>query len=115
MFDEAVQIVLEKQKGSVSFLQRALRIGYSRSSRLFEQMEAYGVVGPQNRKGQERDVLIGLDEWRAMKAQAEADAAVTALGSLVDEPAEQSDDSPYEDVEDFDDSVPDEYDDEYKQ
>jgi len=127
MFDEAVEIVLEKQKGSVSFLQRALRIGYSRSSRLFEQMEAYGIVGPQNRKGQERDVLIGIDEWRAMKAQAEADAAVTVHGSTTDEQTDASGaasgavsggggDYEYEDVEDFDDSdVPDEFDDEYRQ
>ncbi|MCC6682292.1 MAG: DNA translocase FtsK 4TM domain-containing protein [Phycisphaeraceae bacterium] len=101
LFDEAVQIVLEKQKGSVSFLQRALRIGYSRSSRLFEQMEAFGIVGPQNRKGQERDVLIGIDEWRAMKAQAEADAAVTALASDGVKPGETAEEG-YEDVESFD-------------
>ncbi len=46
LFDEAVRVVQEAQRGSVSLLQRKLRIGYSRASRLVEQLEEAGILGP---------------------------------------------------------------------
>jgi S-DNA-T family DNA segregation ATPase FtsK/SpoIIIE len=74
LFDKAVEIVIESKRGSVSMLQRRLAIGYTRSSRLIEAMWQAGIVG--DHKGTvDRDVLISLDEWQAMKAQAAADAA----------------------------------------
>ena len=45
LFNEAVMCVLETGRGSVSLLQRRLTIGYSRSSRMIEQMEAAGILG----------------------------------------------------------------------
>jgi DNA segregation ATPase FtsK/SpoIIIE, S-DNA-T family len=57
LFDEAVRIVEEAGRGSVSLLQRKLRIGYSRSSRLVDQLEEAGVLGPDMGGSQGRQVL----------------------------------------------------------
>ena len=46
LFDQVKQIVLETQKASASFLQRRLRIGYSRAARLIDMLEECGIVGP---------------------------------------------------------------------
>jgi S-DNA-T family DNA segregation ATPase FtsK/SpoIIIE len=46
LFDEVKKIVLETQKASASFLQRRLRIGYSRAARLIDTLEEQGIVGP---------------------------------------------------------------------
>ena len=43
---EATRVVREHQHASVSYLQRSLRIGYSRAARLMDELEARGVVGP---------------------------------------------------------------------
>lgn len=48
LYGEAKQIVLEAGKASTSFLQRRLRIGYSRAARLIDLLENRGVVGPQD-------------------------------------------------------------------
>jgi DNA segregation ATPase FtsK/SpoIIIE, S-DNA-T family len=74
LFNQAVDIVIETQRGSVSLLQRRLTIGYSRSSRLIEQIYAAGLIG-EYKGSQAREVTITDEEWQAMKAQAEADAA----------------------------------------
>jgi S-DNA-T family DNA segregation ATPase FtsK/SpoIIIE len=72
LFDDAVRIVLETKRGSVSLLQRRLTIGYSRASRLIEQMAAAGIVG-EYKGSQAREATITLEEWEAMKSQATAD------------------------------------------
>jgi S-DNA-T family DNA segregation ATPase FtsK/SpoIIIE len=46
LFNEVKQIVLETKKASASFLQRRLRIGYSRAARLIDMLEEKGIVGP---------------------------------------------------------------------
>jgi S-DNA-T family DNA segregation ATPase FtsK/SpoIIIE len=46
LFNEVKKIVLETQKASASFLQRRLRIGYSRAARLIDMLEEQGIVGP---------------------------------------------------------------------
>ncbi|MGG1249900.1 terminase small subunit [Brevibacillus agri] len=46
LYDQAVCIVVEAQVATASLLQRRMRIGYTRASRLIEQMERNGVVGP---------------------------------------------------------------------
>lgn len=57
MFDEAAHIVVKHQQGSVSLLQRRLKIGYSRAARIVDQLEEAGIVGPfDGSKG--RSVLI---------------------------------------------------------
>ncbi|MCC6240839.1 MAG: DNA translocase FtsK [Phycisphaerales bacterium] len=72
LFDDAVRVVLETKRGSVSLLQRRLTIGYSRASRLIEAMAAAGIVGDY-KGSQAREAQITLDQWNAMKAQTQAD------------------------------------------
>ena len=56
VFDEAVAFVTETRKVSISSIQRKLRIGYNRSARIVEQMEAMGIVSSAAHNGT-RDVL----------------------------------------------------------
>ncbi|WP_111748275.1 DNA translocase FtsK [Salinisphaera orenii] len=55
LYDQAVDVVTRSRKASISYVQRRLRVGYNRSARLVEQMEASGVVGPSD--GGTREVL----------------------------------------------------------
>jgi S-DNA-T family DNA segregation ATPase FtsK/SpoIIIE len=57
IFDDAVQIVREAHKASISMLQRRLRIGYTRAARVIDQMEAMGIIGPAQSGSQPREVL----------------------------------------------------------
>ncbi|MCP5142172.1 MAG: DNA translocase FtsK 4TM domain-containing protein [Chromatiales bacterium] len=56
LYDQAVAIVCETRKASISGVQRRLKIGYNRAARLVETMEMAGVVGPLQSNGQ-REVL----------------------------------------------------------
>ena len=58
MFEEAARLVVTTQKGSTSDLQRRLGMGYARAGRVMDQLEAAGVVGPQD-GSKPRKVLIG--------------------------------------------------------
>jgi len=62
LYDEAVRIILESQRGSVSLLQRRLEIGYTRAARLIDMMYEDGIVG-EYKGSQAREVLMSLDEW----------------------------------------------------
>jgi DNA segregation ATPase FtsK/SpoIIIE, S-DNA-T family len=56
LYDEAVRIVTETRKASISGVQRRLKIGYNRAARLVETMEEAGLVGPLQSNGS-REVL----------------------------------------------------------
>ncbi len=56
LYDEAVKIVTESGKASISYVQRRLKIGYNRAARMIEEMEAAGVVSAMQSNGQ-REVL----------------------------------------------------------
>ena len=56
LYDQAVQIVTETRRASISGVQRRLKIGYNRAARMLEQMESSGVVGPLQSNGS-REVL----------------------------------------------------------
>lgn len=65
MFKDAVRAVIEGRKASTSYLQRRLRIGYSRAARIIEEMEEQGIIGPAD-GSRPREVLINsLDELDA--------------------------------------------------
>jgi S-DNA-T family DNA segregation ATPase FtsK/SpoIIIE len=57
LFDEAVAIIRKEGKASVSMLQRRLRIGYTRASRIVDMMEDKKIVGPPEGATQMRQVL----------------------------------------------------------
>ena len=60
LFEEAKQAVIEAGKASTSYLQRKLRIGYSRAARLMDILEERGVIGPQD-GSKPREILAGQD------------------------------------------------------
>ena len=109
LFDDAVRIVLESKRGSVSLLQRRLTIGYSRSSRLIEQMADAGIIGAY-KGSQAREVNLTVEEWDALKAQAEADAEAEADGDL--EATDEVDTDEEEVDEDEDEAEADDFEDE---
>ena len=57
MYDQAVAIVLEHKRASISLVQRHLRIGYNRAARLLEQMEKSGLVSAMATNGN-RDIIV---------------------------------------------------------
>jgi len=56
LYDQAVQVVTESRKASISYVQRRLKIGYNRAARIVEDMEAAGVVTPVQSNGS-REVI----------------------------------------------------------
>lgn len=60
-FDQAIELVVKKEKASVSMLQRQFRIGYNRAARLMEDLENRGIVGPED-GSKPRRVLMSLQE-----------------------------------------------------
>ncbi len=71
-FDQAVEIVLATERGSVSLLQRRMGIGYGRASRIIDQMAEAGILG-SHKGSQARECMITLDDWESMKASISAD------------------------------------------
>ena len=57
MYDQAVAIVLQHRRASISLVQRHLRIGYNRAARLLEQMEKSGLVSSMATNGN-RDIIV---------------------------------------------------------
>ncbi len=57
MYDQAVAVVLEHKRASISLVQRHLRIGYNRAARLLEQMEKSGLVSAMATNGN-RDIVV---------------------------------------------------------
>ena len=62
MFNDAVTVVLKSKRGSASLLQRSLGIGYTRASRLIDQMTDAGILG-DHRGSKSREILMTLEDW----------------------------------------------------
>jgi S-DNA-T family DNA segregation ATPase FtsK/SpoIIIE len=73
LFDNAVRIILESQRGSVSLLQRKLSVGYARASRIIEMMAGAGILG-EYKGSQAREVLMTLKEYEKLREKMEAEA-----------------------------------------
>lgn len=71
LFDDAVDVVLENGKASTSFLQRKLGVGYSRGSKIMDQMEDKHIIGPAE-GAKPRKILITKQQWIQIKAQGPA-------------------------------------------
>ena len=69
LYDQAVAIVREHENPSISLVQRELKIGYNRADRLLESMEADGIVGPLDSRGQ-RALLRRSHEGPCAQARA---------------------------------------------
>ena len=61
MFEDAAKVIVRHQQGSVSLLQRRLKLGYSRAARIVDQLEEAGIVGP-NDGSKARTVLVDSEE-----------------------------------------------------
>jgi len=57
LFEDAAKLIVQNQIGSTSLLQRRMKLGYNRAGRLMDQLEAAGVVGP-NQGSKAREVLM---------------------------------------------------------
>jgi S-DNA-T family DNA segregation ATPase FtsK/SpoIIIE len=57
LFEDAAKLIVQNQVGSTSLLQRRMKLGYNRAGRLMDQLEAAGIVGP-NQGSKAREVLI---------------------------------------------------------
>ncbi len=57
LFEDAARLIVQNQVGSTSLLQRRMKLGYNRAGRLMDQLEAAGIVGP-NQGSKAREVLI---------------------------------------------------------
>jgi DNA segregation ATPase FtsK/SpoIIIE, S-DNA-T family len=62
LYDEAVKIVTQERKPSISYVQRRLKIGYNRAARLLEAMEIAGIVGPLQANGSREVLAPGAPE-----------------------------------------------------
>ena len=71
LFEKAVDVVLENGRASTSFLQRKLSVGYSRGSKIMDQLEERGVIGPQD-GAKPREIRINKQQWIQMQAQGSA-------------------------------------------
>lgn len=71
LFDDAARLIVQSQSGSTSLLQRRMKLGYNRAGRLMDQLEAAGIVGP-NQGSKVREVLI--------KTEAELQQQLAQLG-----------------------------------
>ena len=96
LFDEAATVVRQMRRGSISLLQRRLRIGYTRAARLVDQLEEAGIIGPAKSGSAPREILDygGLsstgsgDAPRADAPQADAPLAEHPQGSPPYDPSE---------------------------
>jgi S-DNA-T family DNA segregation ATPase FtsK/SpoIIIE len=68
LYDEAARIVVQSGQASISYLQRRLRIGFSRAARLVDMMEAEGLVSAAT-GGKVREVLVKKDYFDEVDAQ----------------------------------------------
>ncbi len=68
LYDEAARIIVQSGQASISYLQRRLRIGFSRAARLVDMMEMEGLVSPAS-GGKPREVLVDKGYFEEVDAQ----------------------------------------------
>ena len=89
---DAIAVVVEAQMASTTLLQKKLKLGYARASRIIDSLEERGIVGPfQGSKP--REVLVTKQQYHEM-------IALSSDGNIDLRPSDDSDDSYYDDEED---------------
>ena len=68
---DAIELVIDSGKASVSMLQRRFRIGYNRAARIVDIMEEMGVVGPQDGSSP-RQVIMTREEFEQLQSAQES-------------------------------------------
>lgn len=101
LFEDAVDVVLETGKASTSFLQRKLGVGYSRGSKIMDQMEEKRIIGPAE-GAKPRQILINKQQWIQMQAQGPAPEFTAENTEQMEFPADEVIDNQYI-TEDYDD------------
>lgn len=61
LLDEAMKLVVEYQQASTSFIQRKLRVGFNRASRIMDELEEHGIISEKD-GSRPRQVLVGKEE-----------------------------------------------------
>jgi S-DNA-T family DNA segregation ATPase FtsK/SpoIIIE len=89
LFDDAVRIVLESKRGSVSLLQRRLNVGYARASRMIEMMAAAGILG-EYKGSQAREVTMTAEEYERIREKMEEDSEAGYEDLAADEDSAES-------------------------
>ncbi len=77
MFEEAKRLVIEEKKASTSYIQRRLKIGYSRAARILDELEEAGVVGPGNGAKPREILMDGSEASKAAPAPLRPNASVS--------------------------------------
>lgn len=78
---DAVAVVVNTRKASTSLLQRKLRLGYGRASRLMDMMEEQGIIAPSDGTNRPREVLVSsVDEVFREPASADSQASSRGVG-----------------------------------
>ena len=68
MIDQAITVIVQTGNASTSFLQRKLKLGFSRASRIMDEIEERGIIGPQE-GAKPRKIYLTEEEWLEMKAR----------------------------------------------
>ncbi len=68
LFEKAVEVVLDSGRASTSFLQRKLGVGYSRGSKIMDQLEEKGIIGAQD-GAKPREIKMSKQMWYQLQAQ----------------------------------------------
>lgn len=99
LFERAVEIIIESQRGSVSLLQRRLAIGYTRASRLIELMGMAGIIG-KHKGSVAREVMMSLEQWEQIRDYIKGRGGFGARDGEEGEIGLAEDASPYDETDD---------------
>ena len=87
MIEKAIEVILEYQAASTSFIQRKLSVGYARGARIIDEIEKMGIIGPSE-GAKPRKILITKEEWLERNAMKPSDQI-----SFADDNADDSEES----------------------
>ncbi len=88
LYQRAVETVIQEDRGSVSLLQRMLKIGYGRAARLIDFMEEDGIVGPYN-GSKSREIIMTMDQWHQFQAGEDSQASSSSVPETATPPSKR--------------------------